>query len=118
MSTRWIMALCILLALLGWVGLGAFTYHNAPDALNRWVALAILWPTLAVTFLPAAYAIHLRRRNDAEVGLRAGRQSAFVATFLTLCTWLRMVEALNWANALLMASLFIATEALLSARAK
>jgi hypothetical protein len=29
-----------------------------------------------------------------------------------------MVEALNWANALLMASLFIATEALLSARAK
>jgi hypothetical protein len=106
----------LLLALLGWFGLGFFTYHNPPDVLNRWIALAILWPTLVATLLPPVYAIHWQRNRDSEIALPVTRQSTLGATFLTLCVWLRMMQALNWANALLMLLLFVATEALLSAR--
>jgi hypothetical protein len=116
MSRRTLLALCALLAALGWGALGFFTYHNPPEALNRWIVLAMLWPTLVATFLPAVYTYHWRREGAGDISLRAGRQSAFAATFLTLCVWLRMIQALNWANALLMLALFVATETLLSAR--
>ncbi len=116
MNTRGILALCILLALLGWFALGYFTYHNPPEALNRWIALAMLWPTLVATFVAPIYAIHVRRSGDGSVAARAARQSVFAATFLTLCLWLQMMQALSWANAILMMLLFGATEALLSAR--
>lgn len=116
MSTRAILGLCVLLALLGWFALGYFTYHNPPDALNRWIALAMLWPTLVATFLPPVYLIHLRRDSDGAIASRAARQSVLAATFLTLCVWLLSMRALNWANAILMLLLFVLTEALLSAR--
>jgi len=116
MTTRSILALCIILALLGWFGLASFTYHNPPDAWNRWIALAILWPTLLTTFVPLAYAIHLRLENSDDIVLRAARQSALTALFLTLCAWLRIIRALNWANAILMLALFALTDVLLSAR--
>ncbi len=116
MSTRSILALCIVLAVLGWFGLGSFTYHNPPNALNRWIALAILWPTLLTTFIPLAYAIHVRLERNADIMPRAARQSALAALFLTLCAWLRTIRALNWANAILMLALFVLTDLLLSAR--
>ena len=116
MSTRVILIFCVFLALLGWSTLGYFTYYNPPDALNRWIALAMLWPTLVATFLPLIYAFHLRRSRNGEVTSRAARQSVLVATFFTLCVWLLIMRALNWANAILMLLLFILTEALLSAR--
>jgi len=95
MTTRGILILCIFMALLGWFALGSFTYYNPPDALNRLISLAILWPTLLATFLPPAAAL-----------------------FVTLCVWLRMIQALNWANTILMFGLFVMTEALLSGREK
>ena len=116
MSSRGILALCIVLALLGWFGLGSFTYHNPPDAWNRWIALAILWPTLLTTFMPLTYAIHLRLGQSDDAMPRAARQSALAALFLTLCAWLRIGRALNWANAALMFALFVLTDLLLSAR--
>lgn len=116
MSTRGVLALCILLALLGWFTLGSFTYHNPPNALNRWIALTILWPTLLVTFLPPAYAIHVHLRSSGDIVPRATRQSALAALFLTLCVLLRMMQTINWANTTLMLVLFVLTEVLLSAR--
>ncbi len=118
MTTRGILILCIFMALLGWFALGSFTYYNPPDALNRLISLAILWPTLLATFLPPAYAINLRLRDDGDIMLRAARQSALAALFVTLCVWLRMIQALNWANTILMFGLFVMTEALLSGREK
>jgi len=116
MTTRSILALCIVLAALGWVGLGSFTYHNPPQAWNRWIALAILWPTLVTTFVPLVYAAHLLLERRDGVLARAGRQGALAALFLTLCAWLRMIGALNWANAFLMVTLFVLTDVLLAAR--
>ncbi len=115
MTTRGLLILCVLVALLGWFALGSFTYHNPPDALNRLIALAILWLTLLATFLPLVYVVNLRL-SESDILPRAARQSALIALFLMLCVWLRMIRALNWANAILMLSLFIMTEVLLSTR--
>ncbi len=116
MTTRSILALCFVLAALGWVGLGSFTYYNPPEAWNRWIALAMLCPTLVTTFVPLVYATHLLLERRDGVLARAGRQGALAALFLTLCVWLRMIRALNWANALLMVTLFVLTDVLLAAR--
>ncbi len=116
MSTRALLVLCILLALCGWIAVALFTYHNPPDALNRWILLALLWPTLLATCLPLVYSIHRRRGAQGAVAAAATRQSAFAATYVTLCLWLRMIQALNWTNMLLMLLLFVATEVLLSTR--
>jgi hypothetical protein len=119
MSTRGILALLVILAVLGWGGLASFTYYNPPGALNRGIAVAILWLTLWATLMPLAYSIHLRRqRLAAEEGIvpRAARQSALVALFISLCLWLRTVQALTWVNLFLLLMLVVLTEVVLSRR--
>ncbi len=117
MSTRRILALFTIVAVLGWVGLVSFTYYNPPDSFNRWIVVAILALTLWATLLPLAYWLHLRRRRlgDAEsIVPRAARQSALAALALTACVWLSMIRALNWANLLLLLLLVALAEMLLS----
>ena len=119
MSTRRILALFIIVAVLGWVGLVSFTYYNPPDSFNRWIVVAILALTLWATLLPLAYWFHLRRqRLGDEEGIvpRAARQSALAALSITVCVWLSMVRALNWANLILLLLLVALTEILLSSR--
>jgi hypothetical protein len=116
MGTRGLLLVCLLLAIVGWFAMGYFTYQYPPDALNRWIGLALLWPTLVASFVPLIHAVHSRRGDESEIATRATRQSVFAATYVTLCLWLRMIQALNWANGLLMLLLFVATEALLSGR--
>jgi hypothetical protein len=129
MSTRSILALFIVLAVLGWVGLAFFTYYNPPDAWNRGIVVIVLWLTLWATLLPLVYWIHLRRQRlprtargvedrGAEEGIvpRAARQSALAALFITLCLWLRMVRALNWAYLILLLLLLVLAGVLISTR--
>jgi hypothetical protein len=116
-DTRGILALFVVLAILGWVGLAFFTYYNPPDAWNRWVAVTVLWLALWATLLPLVYWFHLRRqRLGAEEGIvpRAARQSALAALFVSVCIWLHMARALNWANLALLLLLLGLTEGLLS----
>lgn len=116
MSARVILALSILLALLGWYALSSFTYQNPPQGWNRWIAVAMLGPTLWASFLPLTYAVHLRMNHEDGILPSAARQSALTALYLTLCAGLRIIQALNWANAILLLALFICTEVLLSTR--
>ena len=106
------------MALLGWAGLAFFTYNNPPHLLNQAIALAILGLTLLASFLPATYGWNSRRRRDSDIVGRCARQSTLAALFLTLCTALQMMRALNWANAALLLILFILTEMLLSFQAR
>ena len=116
MRARGSAALCIVLAILGWVALGSFTYHNPPDGWNRWLATAILGPTLWATFLPLVHLLHKGLKREGNVIPAATRQSAFAAFFVTLCVGLRFVAALTWANATLVLALFVLAEVLLSAK--
>jgi len=121
MSTRGILSLFIILAILGWVGLAFFTYHNPPDAWNRWVVVAILALTLWATLLPLAYGLHLRwQRLGTEEGIvsRAARRSALAALAITVCVWLSMIRALSWVNLILLLLLVALTEILISSRNK
>jgi len=116
MSTRGILALCTVLAVVGWVGLGSFTYYNAPDTWNRLIATAMLWPTLVASLLPLLYWFHQRRGGSDSIVRSAARQSALASSFLTLCLWLRILQGLNWVSGTLMALLFVLAEILLSAQ--
>ena len=119
MSTRRILALFTVLAVLGWVGLVFFTYYNPPDAFNRWIMVAILSLTLWATLLPLAYWFHLRRPrlgDEEAIVARAARQSALAALSITVYVWLSMIRALTWANLLLLLLLAVLTEILLSSR--
>jgi hypothetical protein len=116
MSPRSILALCVVLAALGWLGLGSFTRHNPPTEWNRWIALALLWPTLLTTFTPLLYGIHRFLGRRKGVLPRVLRQSLLAALFLTLSAWLQMMRALNWANAMLMLAVFVLADILLAAR--
>ncbi|MGC8786494.1 MAG: hypothetical protein ACP5Q1_03610 [Anaerolineae bacterium] len=116
MSTRGVLALCIILALLGWTGLASFTYYNPPDVWNRWIVVVALWPTLLTTFLPVVYALHWWLKHGESNMSHIARQSALAALFATLCVALRMMQALNWAKTSLLLLLLVLTEAWLSAR--
>jgi hypothetical protein len=116
MRARAILALSIVLALLGWFALGSFTYHNPPVGWNRWIAVAILSPTLWASLLPLTYGIHVQLNHDDGILPLAARQSGLTALYLTLCAGLRLIGALNWANAVLLLALFVLTEVLLSTR--
>jgi len=115
-STRGLLALCVVVAALGWIGLGAFTRDNPPTEWNRWIALALLWPTLLASFTPLLYGVHLLLGRSKDVLPRVLRQSLLAALFLTLAAWLQMMRALNWANAVLMLALFVMVDILLAAR--
>jgi hypothetical protein len=116
MSARTILALCLVLAVLGWVALGSFTYHNPPEGWNRWIATAMLGPTLWATFLPLVYLLHKGQQQREGITLVVARRTAFVALFLALCVGLRLVGALSWANAALLLALCVLVEALSSGK--
>lgn len=116
MSRGGILALFGVLGALGWLGLGFFTYYNPPLPWNRWIALAMLWPTLFATLLVPLYWVHRRREPYIDPLSRSARQSALGTLFLTLCISLQMARALNWANGILLLLLIILAEMLLTPR--
>ncbi len=116
MSTRSVLALSVVLAALGWLALASFTRDNPPTEWNRWIALALLWPTLLTSFTPLLYGIHLLLGRSQDILPRVLRQGVLVALFLTLAAWLQMMRALNWANATLMLAVFVMADILLAAR--
>lgn len=118
MSTRGILALCIVLTLLGWIGLASFTYYNPPDMWNRWIVLVALWPTLLTSFLPVVYVIHWRTERWEGDMSQIARRSALAALFVTLCIGLRIAHTLDWAKAVLLLLLFVSAETWLSAKEK
>ncbi len=118
MSTQGILALCIILTSLGWIGLASFTYYNPPDIWNRWIVVVALWPTLLTTFLPVIYIIHRRSGRWEGDMSQVARRSAFAALLVTLCIALQITQALNWAKAIFLLLLFVLAEAYLSAKEK
>lgn len=116
MSRRWISYLWLGLALAGWVGLVYFTYNNPPTGSNRWIVVAVLWPTVLFTLLPGVHWLHQRISGPEGALSRSLRQCALAALYVCICLWLRMVRALNWANALLLILLFVLTDILLASR--
>jgi hypothetical protein len=105
MSQKGESILAALIALLGWGGLVVLVDRASPLLpYMRMVFLALLLLALTTTsFLPLRY---LYRRFARPTPNHAFRHSFWVALFVVLCAWLQMRRDLDWAVALLMATVF------------
>lgn len=91
---------------LSWMGLAYVVFNTDPTvALNRLSFLALLFLALLATLSPLAHYLHFRfttRKSYRSDVWRSFREGGLAALFLSLCAWLRMGQALNWINALLL----------------
>jgi len=100
--------LATIVALLGWGGLAFLIDRTLPHPYTWLLFLALLLITLmTTTFLPLLY-LHHRFARPAPA--RALRQSFWLALFGVLCAWLQMRRVLDWAVALLIATVFALIE--------
>ena len=120
MSNRRLWALSSILGVITWLGLAYVVYNTDPGiALNRLAFLMLLFVALLATFSPLAHFLHFRftaarsYRSDIR---RSFREGGLAALFFVLCAWLRMSQALNWINALLMLSALALIEAFVLVR--
>jgi hypothetical protein len=107
-SGRSLWILSAVVCVVSWLGLGYVVWNTDPAlTVNRLSFLALLF--LALLTLLSAVAHYLRFRFRSAKSYRSDtkrsyREGALAALFVTLCAWLRMGQALNWINALLLAS--------------
>ncbi len=111
------------LAVVTWAGLIYLVMATDPWALEprrtvvRLLFLALFFLALSFTLYPPFLLIESRRGEGlGQSSLRPGRRGGLVALFFALCAWLRMSEALNWTNVLLLLAAVILTELLLVVR--
>ena len=114
MNERGRSILAALMALLGWGGLAYLVTRTSPQPYTWLPFLALLLVTLMATaFLPLQY---LHRRLARSIPARALRQSFWLALFVVSCAWLQMRRVLDWAVALLLATVFGLLEGYLLSR--
>jgi hypothetical protein len=107
-SGRSLWVLSTVVCISSWLGLGYVVWNTDPAlTVNRLLFLALLFLALCTLLSALAHYLHFRftsaksYRSDVK---RSFREGALAALFLTLCAWLRMGQALNWINALLLLS--------------
>jgi hypothetical protein len=108
MESRRLWTVSTLVGLISWVGLAYVVFNTDPAlTVNRLAFLVLLFLGLVAILSPVAHFLHFRftspksYRSDAR---RSFREGGLAALFLMLCAWLRMGQALNWINALLLLS--------------
>jgi hypothetical protein len=120
MNSRLTTALSLCMATLSWLGLGYLMYAYPPDILGRILFLSLLFLAVSFTFAPLIGAVHGRLAYGSDQEARpqgvVWREAGMAGLFFGLCAWLRFIRVLTWANALLLAVVFVLTEILLLAR--
>lgn len=109
-------AIWLLTTALGWLGLIYLIYSTHPEGVNRWLFFVLFFGSVTAASLGPAYYLNLRfaRESPHQVRLmRALREGALVGLYLTLCAWLEMIRALNWANALVILGILVLLESFL-----
>jgi hypothetical protein len=108
------------LGVISWLGLAYVVYSTDPEAdISRLAFLILLFVALLTTFSPLAHFLHFRftaARSYRSDMRRSFREGGLAALFLVLCAWLRMNQALNWINALLVLSALALIEAFILVR--
>lgn len=108
MESRRLWTVSTLVGLISWLGLAYVVFNTDPAlTVNRLAFLVLSFLGLVTALSPVAHFLHFRftssksYRSDAR---RSFREGGLAALFLMLCAWLRMGQALNWINALLLLS--------------
>jgi hypothetical protein len=121
MMSNWrLWAILSIPSVLSWLGLAYLVSSTGPEiALNRFILLILLFVALLTILAPLAHFLHFRftdpksYRSDFR---RSFREGGLAALFFALCVWLRMSQALNWINALLVLSALALIEAFILVR--
>ena len=107
-SGRPLWTLSFVVCVSSWLALAYVIWSTDPSvATNRLVFLCVLFVGFLTLLAPVAHFLHFRftpkksYRSDVR---RSFREGALAAIFVTLCAWLRMGQALNWINTLLLLS--------------
>jgi hypothetical protein len=106
-----------LVGLLSWSGV-AYVVTSTDPALtaNRVAFLGLLFLGLVCVLSPVAHFLHFRfaaAKSYRSNARRSFREGGLAALFVMLCAWLRMGQALNWINALLLLSTLTLVEVFL-----
>jgi hypothetical protein len=117
MESRRLWTASTLAGLLGWLGV-AYVVTSTDPALtvNRLAFLALLFLGLVSVLSPLAHFLHFRftaAKSYRSNVRRSFREGGLAALFVMLCAWLRMGQALNWINALLLLSTLALVEVFL-----
>jgi hypothetical protein len=117
---RRLWALSWVVCVSSWLGLAYVIWNTDPSlAINRMLFLGLLFVALLTLLSPLAHYLHFRftsakaYKSDAR---RSFREGALGALFVTLCSWLRMGQALNWINTLLLLSALALVEVFILVR--
>ncbi len=111
------MLLAIVLAVLGWSGLGYLIVNIRPVLFARG-AFLVLWAiALLGTAWPVLLALHRRFRGEPSPAM-VWRQSAWVGLIGASFAWLQMYRLLTMASAAIVACLFVVVEIILYLRAR
>lgn len=106
--------LLLLLATLGWLGVGTIILNSSPTFVNLLAFFGLLYVALVGTISPLAAVWHARFAGPQVQSAdrwRPIREGALVSLFLITCLWLQMNRALDWASALLMFGAVVLIEA-------
>jgi len=114
MTSRRPLLISLALTLPSWAGLAYIIVYADPRvAANRYLFLVFLFFSLAFALTPLVHLIEYRLASAESYGgdiLRSARRSGLLALFFALCAWMKMSQALNWTNALLLVAALVLTE--------
>jgi hypothetical protein len=117
MESRRLWTASALVGLLGWLGVAYVVTSTDPDlTVNRLAFLALLFLGMVSVLAPVAHFLHFRftaAKSYRSNARRSFREGGLAALFVMLCAWLRMGQALNWINALLLLSTLALVEVFL-----
>jgi len=106
-----------LVGLLSWSGVAYVVTSTDPGlTVNRLTFLVLLFLGLGCLLSPLAHYLHFRftaAKSYRSNARRSFREGGLAALFVMLCAWLRMGQALNWINALLLLSTLALVEVFL-----
>lgn len=114
MTSRRPLLILLALALPSWAGLAyIIAYADPRVAANRFLFLGFLFLSLAFSIAPLFHFLEYRLTNSESYRgdiLRSARRSGLLALFFVLCAWMKMSQALNWTNALLLTAALVLAE--------
>ena len=104
----------LILALIGWGGLGVLLLYTLPSLGPRWLFFFLFMMALSGTVLPLVHFLNLRFPTTPPAnGPILMRQAMWVGIYGDLIAWLMMGRVYNSARALFLAVGFIIIEVLL-----
>ncbi len=116
-SVKMILPAALILALVGWAGLGGVVYFSLPTVGPRWLFFFFAVLAITGTFMPLIAYLNHRFPSKPPVGLNVIlRQAIWIGIFIPTLAWLQIARVLTISLAGLLAISIVIIEILLRLR--